>query len=240
MELLRQSRDVPYVKVLTGIRRSGKSTLLMMFRDFVMMGGMPSVARLVDTPAADIISSLLHGIFTTVYVKDIEGRHEIKGAARMSNLVRYIMRNVGDVISARRSSDYLKSKGISISHVTLEDYLGYMEEAFLVDRVQRMDSKTKDYLRTFDKFYATDLGIRNTVVPYRAEEIDARGHLHNELRLRYSEVAVCMTGSRAIDFIVAYRSGLFRFRCKIADELRQLPESGTVQEVDVVVAVSAR
>lgn len=93
----------------------------------------------------------------------------------MSNLVRYIMRNAGDVTSARRSSDYLKSKGISISHVTLEDYLGYMEEAFLVDRVQRMDSKTKDYLSTSDKFYATDLGIRNTVVPYRAEEIDGMG-----------------------------------------------------------------
>ena len=160
----------------------------------------------------------------------------------MSNLVRYIMRNVGDVTSARRSSDYLKSKGISISHVKLEDYLGYMEEAFLVDRVQRMDSKTKDYLSTSDKFYATDLGIRNTVVPYRAEETDGilENIVYNELRLRCSEVAVCMTGSRVIDFIAAYRSGLFGFRCKIADELRQLSESGTVQEVDVVVAVSAR
>lgn len=174
-----------------------------LFRDYVMTGGMPAVARLVDTPAANIIPSLLYGTFSTVYVKDIEERHDIKGFTRMSNLVKYVMRNIGDRISARKSSDYLKSKGVSISHVTLEDYLGYMEEAFLVYRAQRIDSKTKEYLDTSDKFYASDLGIRNTVVPYRWEDMDGllENIVYNELRFRYPEVAVCRTGDHEIDFI---------------------------------------
>ena len=107
------------------------------------------------------------GIFSTVYVKDIEERYDIKGSIRISNLVKYVMRNIGGRTSTRKSSDYLKSRGVSISHVTLEDYLGYMEEAFLVYRAQRMDLKTKEYLDTSDKFYASDRGIRNTVAPYR-------------------------------------------------------------------------
>ena len=185
-----------------GFRKPGVPSDIL-FRDYVMTGGMPAVARLADTPAADIIPSLLYGIFTTVYVKDMEERHEIKGSTRMPNLVKYVMRNIGGRTSARRSSDYLKSKGVSISHVTLEDYLGYMEEAFLVYRAQRMDSKTKEYLDTSDKFYASDLGIRNTVVPYRWEDMDGllENIVYNELRFRYPEVAVCRTGEHEIDFI---------------------------------------
>ena len=95
------------------------------------------------------------------------------------------------------------SKGISINHVTLEEYLGYMEQAFLVYRAERMDSKTKEYLSTSDKFYASDTGIRNSIIPYRPEDLDGllENIVYNELRFRYGEVATYAVGDREIDFI---------------------------------------
>lgn len=175
-----------------------------LFHDYVIMGGMPAVAIAIDTPAKKIIPGLLSGVYTSVYVKDIEGRHKINTSTpRMSNLVRYVMRNIGDRTSPRRTSDYLKSKGISINHVTLEEYLGYMEQAFLVYRAERMDSKTKEYLSTSDKFYASDTGIRNSIIPYRPEDLDGllENIVYNELRFRYGEVATYAIGDREIDFI---------------------------------------
>lgn len=174
-----------------------------LFRDFVAQGSLPAVAKLQDTSAKVLIPQILQGVYSTVYVKDIEQRHSISGSMRMANLVRYVMRNIGDRTSSRKASDYLVSKGVKISHVTIGDYLGYMDEAFLVIRARRVDSKTKEYLSTSDKFYVTDLGIRNQVVPFRQEDMDGllENIVFNELRFRYSEVAVCDVNGTEIDFV---------------------------------------
>ena len=174
-----------------------------LFRDFVAQGSLPAVAKLQDTPARVLIPQILQGVYNTVYVKDIEQRHNLSGSVRMANLVRYVMRNIGDRTSPRKASDYLVSKGVKISHVTVEDYLGYMDEAFLVTRARRIDSKTKEYLSTSDKFYVTDLGIRNQVVPFRREDMDGllENIVFNELRFRYGEVAVCDVNGTEIDFV---------------------------------------
>ena len=184
-------------------RKSGGRPTDRLFRDFIAQGSLPAVAKLQDTPAKVLIPQILQGIYNTVYVKDMEQRHDMSGSARMANLVRYVMRNIGNRTSPRKASDYLASKGVKISHVTAEDYLEYMDEAFLVTRARRIDSKTKEYLSTSDKFYATDLGLRNQVVPFRREDMDGllENIVFNELRFRYGEVAVCDVNGTEIDFI---------------------------------------
>ncbi len=179
-----------------------------LFNEYIRYGGLPAVAMIMDTPARAIVPEVIAGVYNTVYVKDVENRHELRGSARLQNLLRYVMRNIGDRTSPRNASDYLKSKRIDISHVTVEDYLGYLAEAFLIYRSERIDSKTKEYLATSDKFYASDLGIRSHIVPFRPEDMD--GILENlvycELRCRCREVAVCAVGDREIDFVTDPKS----------------------------------
>ncbi len=176
--------------------------------EYIRYGGLPAVAKLMDTTARSIVPEVIAGVYNGVYLKDVEMRHDIRGSASLSNLLTYVMRNIGDRTSSRKASDYLKSKRIEISHVSIENYLRYLEEAFLIYRSERIDSKTKEYLSTSDKFYASDLGIRSEIAKFRPEDMD--GILENlvycELRFRSHEVAVCAMGDSEIDFVTDPRS----------------------------------
>ncbi len=171
--------------------------------EYIRYGGLPAVAKLMDTSARSIVPEVIAGVYNGVYLKDVEMRHDIRGSASLSNLLTYVMRNIGDRTSSRKASDYLKSKRIGISHVSIENYLRYLEEAFLIYRSERIDSKTKEYLSTSDKFYASDLGIRSEIAKFRPEDMD--GILENlvycELRFRCHEVAVCAMGDLEVDFV---------------------------------------
>jgi len=78
-----------------------------------------------------------------------------------------------------------------------------LEKALLIGRARRMDLKTKEYLRTSEKFYAADLGLRNVIVPYTEADLDGimENIVFNELIFRYGRASVCSVGDLEIDFI---------------------------------------
>lgn len=172
--------------------------------DFIRDGGLPAVALLGDGISKSMIPQIIEGIFNTVFVKDVIQRHSIRNIQSMTNLLRFMMRNIGDRTSPRRAANYLTSSGIKTNHVTIEEQISYLEEAFLISRAKRYDSKTKEYLVTADKFYATDLGVRNSVAGFRQDD-DLDGILENmvymELCYRYGNVAVLSVDGLEVDFV---------------------------------------
>ena len=179
-----------------------------LFLDFIKNGGLPAVAISEDRGSKVLIPNIISETYQTVYSKDVIDRHKIRDPAVLRNLIKFIMRNIGDRTSSRKAANYLNSSGQKISHVTLESYIEHLEDAMLISRAKRIDSKTKDYLVTSDKLYATDLGIRNLIVPFRPEDIDGilENVVYNELRYRFEEVAVCDVNGMEIDFVVNYSS----------------------------------
>jgi predicted AAA+ superfamily ATPase len=103
----------------------------------------------------------------------------------------------------------------------VDEYLDYLNEAFLALRSKRMDSKTSEYLSTSDKFYAQDLGIRNHVTPYRPEDIDGllENVVYNELVYRFGEVCTYSVNDLEVDFIAdpKNRPKYFQVCTSIAD-----------------------
>ena len=174
-----------------------------LFSDFMRDGGMPAVALSEDLPSRSLIPQILEGMYSTVYRKDIEGRHSIRGSSMMSNLIRFMMRNISCRTSPRNIAENLSSKRQRISAPTVQDYLDYITEAFLMTRSERMDSSTMDYFETSDKFYATDLGVRNIVSPMRDGDVSAmiENIVFNELRFRYGKVVTFDVDGREIDFV---------------------------------------
>lgn len=174
-----------------------------LFDDFIRDGSLPAVARMEDGPASAMIPETLEGTYSTVFLKDVIGRHSLRNPAMLDNVVRYMMRNIGDRTSSRNAANYMRSNGLKVAHATLEEYISYVTEAFLMVRAERIDSKTKEYLRTADKFYSTDLGIRNRIARFRAEDIDGilENVVHNELLYRYGNAAVCDVDGKEIDFV---------------------------------------
>ena len=174
-----------------------------LFDDYIRDGSLPAVALLEDSPAKGLIPETLDGTYSTVFLKDVIGRHDLRNPTMLNNIVRFMMRNIGDRTSARNTAGYMTGAGLKVSHTTVEEYISYVTEAFLMVRSERIDSKTKEYLLTTDKFYATDLGIRNRVAGFRVDDIDGilENVVHNELLYRYGNAAVCAVGRYEVDFV---------------------------------------
>lgn len=188
-----------YIEFRKGSGRSREE----LFSDFMRHGGMPAVALSEDLPSRALIPQILEGMYSTVYRRDVEERHNIRGSSMMSNLIRFMMRNISCRTSPRNIAGSLSSKGQRISAPTVQDYLGYITDAYLMTRAERMDSSTMDYLETTDKFYATDLGVRNTVSPMRDGDVSAviENIVFNELRHRHGTVVTFDVDGREIDFV---------------------------------------
>lgn len=174
-----------------------------LFGEYVRYGGLPAIAMLLNANAKQLVGDAIDFAYQTVYIKDIVERHQIRDAAVLSNIIRFTMLNIGNRISTRNIAGYLTSKGQKISHVSVENYLGYLEEAHLVSRPGRIDAETKDILSTHDKLYATDLGMRNRLCSFKEEDIDGilENIVYNELRRRYDTVDICSMNDKEVDFI---------------------------------------
>ena len=105
-------------------------------------------------------------------------------------------------------TDYMKAQGLSVSLSRVQNYLSYLEEAFLVFRCRRYDLKGMRHLALYDKFYMTDIGIRHGLVGYRDNDI--AGLLENvvylELRARGYTVSVGKFRDYEIDFVAERRT----------------------------------
>lgn len=113
------------------------------------------------------------------------------------------MKNIGDRTSVRGISNYMTSKGIRTQPQTVDQYIGFLEEALLFSRAKRFDTKTKEYLRTTDKFYIADMGIRHSQITLHPGDLDGivENIVYNELLYRFGDVSVCDVSPYEVDFI---------------------------------------
>lgn len=173
-----------------------------LFEDYIRRGGFPAIA-LSEDAGSTLMDQILEGIYATVYNKDVLARNNIRNIPMMNHLCRFLMKNIGDRTSVRKATRYLNSNSMHTQPQTVDQYLDMLESAFLFHRAKRLDSKTKEYLRTSDKFYTADLGIRHTVVPFSVADYD--GMIENivfmELKQRFGDVAVCSVEGFEVDFI---------------------------------------
>lgn len=182
-------------------KESGKDAATLL-DDYIRRGGFPAVALLEDTMPR-LVPDMLMGIYNTVYTKDVSERNSIRNNELVSNVCRFVMKNIGDRTSIRSVSNCLTSKGIKTRPETVDSYISMLEKAFLIGRAKRMDLKTKEYLRTSEKFYVADLGLRNLIVPYSETDLDGmlENIVFNELTFRYGRASVCSVGDLEIDFM---------------------------------------
>lgn len=182
-------------------KESGKDAATLL-DDYIRRGGFPAVALLENTMPR-LVPDMLMGISNTVYTKDVSERNSIRNNELVSNVCRFVMKNIGDRTSIRSVSNYLTSKGTKTRPETVDSYISMLEKALIIGRAKRMDLKTKEYLRTSEKFYAADLGLRNVIVPYSETDLDGmlENIVFNELIFRYGRASVCSVGDLEIDFV---------------------------------------
>ena len=194
-------------------REAGSMNRDELLREYYTYGGLPAVA-LCRNSAPAIVDSVIDGTYSTVFIKDIVERHSIRDVSLLNRILRYIMREVGDRVSSRSIANYLTSAGEKTNAVTVAGYLRYLDEAFLIQSAARMDAKSKELLTLNDKYYATDLGIRGRLAPYRGTDLDGiiENIVFNELQYRYEQVAVYDVNGHEIDFVAESGEKIFYYQ----------------------------
>ena len=119
-------------------------------------------------------------------------RNKLRDKNVLDSLLNIVASSVGALTNPKKLSDAFKSNGISATDVTVKAYLGYLEDAFILQKVERYDIKGKKYISTPSKYYFTDIGIRNTKLGFREQEEThiMENIIFNELKVRGYNVDV--------------------------------------------------
>ncbi len=178
-----------------------QGTLQEQFHQYLKFGSLPTVVELLENTNA--IGPFLEGIYNTVLMKDVIERNNIRDSALLENILKFIAANVGNIVSTKKISDYLTSNGRKTTGETIDNYLKMLENAYIVYRANRYDLKGKMFLKTLEKYYMVDMGIRNQLTGLRDTDY---GHMlenivYLELIRRGYEVTIGKIGSLAVDFV---------------------------------------
>lgn len=172
-----------------------------LFNDYLKYGGMPTIVDLLDRP--ETIGPFLEGIYNTVLIKDVMERNNVRDAALLESILKFIASNVGSVVSSKKISDFLTSSGRKTTSETIDNYLKMLESAFIIYKASRFDLKGKMFLKTLEKYYLVDPGIRNQLTGLRGTDY---GHVlenvvYLELLRRGYDVAIGKVGTLEVDFV---------------------------------------
>ena len=144
----------------------------------------------------------LNRLFESVYLIDILERQRIKNKAEFEELVKIIASGIGAPTNPTKLANTFKSvKKVNIDPGTIDRYLGYMQDAFLIEKAERYDVKGKKYIGSLSKYYFSYLGLRNALLGLRQQEEThiMENIIYNELRRRGCKVDVGIVEQRFVD-----------------------------------------
>ena len=171
------------------------------FEKYFIYGGMPNLIHL--PLENEIVFNYLKNIYNTIVVRDVIERHQIRNAVLLRNLCEYLADNLGSLVSGKKVSDYLKSQKIAMSPAMVIEYLSYLSDAYFVYNVKRSDLQGKRILQINEKYYFNDIGIRNSLVGFKATDLGKimQNIVYNHLRIAGYQVTIGEDRTKEIDFV---------------------------------------
>jgi uncharacterized protein len=169
---------------------------------YIKWGGLPFIKNL--QPSDIVIFDYLKNIVSTILYKDILHRYKVRNVDFFDSLVQFIAANTGNLITAKKISDYLKSQRVDISTKVVLNYLGHLQNAFLVYKLQRVDVNTKKVFEINNKYYFEDWGLRNALLGlhrYSLPDVLENIVFSHLKQLDYSVNIGMVNGEQEIDFV---------------------------------------
>jgi len=185
---------------------------------YIAIGGFPmlSVRKYTETEARKLVKD----INSTALLKDIVVRHRLRQPQLLDRLVAFLYDNVGSFVSIRGVVQYLKSQGRGTDPETIENYIKYLEDAFIIKAAPRYDVKGKRLLETNDKFYLGDHSLQYAIRDRRPDKTP--GVLENivfmELVRRGYNVYVGKMNDKEIDFVAEEQDGTRKIYIQVCYE----------------------
>ena len=178
------------------------------YRNYVRHGSFPYTLALGDNEVA--IREYLEGIYNTIVVKDIATRKKISDTMMLESVTRFLFSSSGSPVSTKKIADTMTSSGRKIDVKTIERYLDGLMESYIVYQVKRFNIRGKQYLKTLEKYYSVDTGLRylllgssGTDVGYILENV-----VYLELLRRGFSVYIGKLDELEVDFVAKNQKGL--------------------------------
>jgi predicted AAA+ superfamily ATPase len=171
------------------------------FELYLKYGGFPGIHHMELDDS--VIKQYLQSIYSTVLLQDVIVRNNLRDAAMLDAIGKYLVDNCGNITTAKSISDYMKSQQRKVSVDTVLNYIQYSCDALIFEKINRFDVKGKRLLETFEKYYMADIGFRFAKLGYTPQAIS--GQLENivllELQARDYLVTIGKVDEKEIDFI---------------------------------------
>lgn len=178
----------------------------------------------------------LEGIYNTVVVKDLAARKKIPDVMMLESVARFVFDNIGSPLSTKKIADTMTSSGRKIDVKTVEKYLDALLESFILYQAKRYNIRGKQYLKTLEKYYVVDIGLRYLLLGSRATDV---GHIlenvvYLELLRRGYDVYVGKVDDLEVDFVAmdGKRLTYYQVAATVRDENTLRRELASLQKIN--------
>jgi len=167
---------------------------------YLTYGGLP---YLINLPLNPLAFEYIKSIYSTIVFRDVVSRHNIRNTVFLERLIAFLAGNTGNLFSAKKISDYLKSQKSDISVNRILTHTAHLANAFLIHQVPRYDITGRRIFEVGEKYYFENLGIRNAITGYRPADAGKllENAVYNHLLYTGWKVMVGVLPSGEIDFV---------------------------------------
>ena len=195
-----------------------------LYQKYISYGSLPYTTSL-DTE--DDVSMYLSSIYNDIIIKDVMARKKIQDETMLRSVANFVMDNIGNLVSTNNIANTMANDGRDINVRTVERYLEGFTESFFLYKISRYDIKGKQYLKTGEKYYVSDLGLRYFIL---GRKIGDYGHVlenivYLELLRRGYNVFIGKIDEYKIDFVALNNDG--RIYVQVAETLKGIDENDT-------------
>lgn len=201
---------------------------------YLRFGGMP---YLINLPQRETWKEYLTGITDALVYRDIVSRHSIRNNDFLQRLLLFLADNTGQIFTAKRIADYLKSQRVSGTVNSVQTYADYICDAYLTNKVRRWDIEGKKFFEIGEKYYFEDIGIRNSIIGFRPMDIGAilENTVYNKLAVDGYNISIgVLDRNKEIDFI-AEKDGERKYiqvAVNVYDKKTTEREFGNLESID--------
>ncbi len=203
------------------------------FFDYLKYGGMPYLIHL--DMKDDVIYHYLKSVYNSIVLKDVVSRYNIRDVVLLDRLIDYLSENLAGYVSSKKITDFIKSQGIKMSINTILNYLHYLSNAFFIQKCSRYDIKGKKVFEINDKYFFNDLGLKNSLVPFKLHDMSKvlENLVYNKLIAEDFLVYVGKWNDLDIDFVAQKRNKTIYIQVAylLIDEQIVQREFGNLQKI---------
>ena len=203
------------------------------FTNYLETSSFPYVTELDGDRKA--IEEYLSGIYHTVVLKDVVGRLNNADPMMLESILRFVFSSIGSQLSVKKIADTMTSEGRKIDVRTVEKYISAFMDSYILYQAKRYDIKGKQHLKTLEKYYVVDIGMRYMLLGRRSLDI---GHVlenivYLELLRRGYDVSIGKVEALEVDFVATSPEGTayYQVAATVRDEATLERELRSLQKI---------